>query len=791
MKKSSLLASIGLLLSFFNPGLPFAAGVTLADFGSSAGTTAFGMTGWNVLLKSGNLSFTALGGGGLRAAAECGEYDDYRGVRGTSRQFSRGERIVVTWYNDSDESFNFTSRISFTDPDGPDESDPTRPWYTMRSFTDYRNTFSEIGQRGTARTVFNIADSGVHKTDGTWSLVNINLAIEWGSTYQKQFLICDKIELLDDADIAPPGSPTGLAAAVLSDSKVRLNWNAPADNVAIVEYLVYVNGSVWGYSQSADHTCVFLEPGREYAFSVSALDAAGNESGLSEPVSAATRSFSGRKDLINPAGFEYLGAFALPESYSWGGEALAHNPEGDGGQTGSTDGTPGSLFATNLNQPENGLVGEVSIPPLVVPQNGNAEELNTAGELSAPVNTRPANVNGWEYVDIWRTGLETVPEEDRLYSTWSIHYTVTGEKHASISCCNASALSAGPRYGAWFLGPPSDPPNDAMMNDWLFSVPQDWADANCSGRNLVAGRCRDGGLSGLGPTMYAFSGVGSVPPPAGSSLDFTTLLQYGPVEGTDNVHFPNSIDGYNHADEWRDAKWISAGNQSAAAVVGNKALGQNWYGYHGERMRHDWVISDVPYPDFWESDPDGKGWRAHGRKPMVILFDPEDLAAVAKGTLASHDPQPYAAFHIPENLFFGSGHEIFSAACDRQNRILYVTEFVRELEGRLIIHAWQVNAVTTSVRFSATEPSGFRLFQNHPNPFNPSTEIRFNVKEPCRVVMKVIDLLGREVATVADGKYGPGRYTVRFDASNLPSGIYIYEIRMGDFKAAGKMTVLE
>lgn len=88
-------------------------------------------------------------------------------------------------------------------------------------------------------------------------------------------------------------------------------------------------------------------------------------------------------------------------------------------------------------------------------------------------------------------------------------------------------------------------------------------------------------------------------------------------------------------------------------------------------------------------------------------------------------------------------------------------------------------------------PKEFSLAQNHPNPFNPSTEIRFDVRESCRVVLKVIDLLGREIATVADGRYGAGRYTVRFDASGLASGIYIYRIESEAFKAARKMTVLE
>ena len=125
------------------------------------------------------------------------------------------------------------------------------------------------------------------------------------------------------------------------------------------------------------------------------------------------------------------------------------------------------------------------------------------------------------------------------------------------------------------------------------------------------------GLSGLGPTMYAFAGVGGSPPAPNSVLEYTTLLQYGSVEGTDNYNFPNSIDGYNHADNWREALWLNAYGRDAVAVIGEKALGFNWYGYHGESMRLDWVFADIPFPDFWETDPNGKGWRAHNRQPAT------------------------------------------------------------------------------------------------------------------------------------------------------------------------------
>jgi hypothetical protein len=100
----------------------------------------------------------------------------------------------------------------------------------------------------------------------------------------------------------------------------------------------------------------------------------------------------------------------------------------------------------------------------------------------------------------------------------------------------------------------------------------------------------------------------------------------------------------------------------------------------------------------------------------------------------------------------------------------------------------------TGVKEAAVRPTGedsFSLDPNYPNPFNPATVIRFFVKEPCRVSLKVYDIRGREIRTVADAKYPAGEHAVRFDASGLAPGVYLYRIRMGDFSAVRKMAVVE
>ncbi|MCB9500468.1 MAG: T9SS type A sorting domain-containing protein [Deferribacteres bacterium] len=792
MKTISRCISLLLLtLFFYTPSLT-AQSLTLVDFGASASSNQFGLAGWNTQLKSANLQYSAAGNGGLLVSGDVEEFADFRGVAGSARPFSPGERIVVTWYNTSNEPIVFTARLSFDDADTPDPENLDGTWFTMRSFTDYRDTYSEIQPHSSAQTVFNITDHGVHKSDGMHSVVNINLAIEWGSTWEKQYLLCDKIELHSDADILAPASPAELAVQSTSDSKVSLRWNAAADNVAAVEYLIYRDGEIEGYSRSTDFTCVFLEPDQDYSFTVTALDAAGNESLPSPAITAHTQPFAHGGVLLQGQGFVYLGAFMAPEDFSWGGEAIAYYPDGDDGISGDADGFPGSLFFTNLNQPENGLVGEINVPAPVISVQRNPEELPLARVLFQPVNIRPGNVNNWDYVDIWRTGLEYLPAEQRLYSSWSIHYTVTEEKHASISCVDIAQMANGTRRGAWYVGQANQPPLDAAINDWLFALPQAWADAHCSGRSLVVGRCRDGGLSGLGPTLYAFAPVGNAPPAADVALPITTLLQYGPVAASDNYHFTDAIDGYKHSDDWREALWLTGGTQNAVAIIGNKALGDNWYGYHGERMRHDWVIADVPYPEFYQTDPDGKGWRAHNRQPMVILYDPADLARVASGDIAAHSPQPYAAVRLSKSLFFGAEHEIFSAAFDAERHVLFVTEFLREMEGRLIIHAWQINETATGLSAEQDFENKALQVRTFANPFHEKTTIAFVIPKSGRVNVQIFTIRGQLVATLTDQSYPAGAHEIVWHAQDrqgrrVSAGVYLCRVEFGNSIVQKKM----
>ncbi len=88
-------------------------------------------------------------------------------------------------------------------------------------------------------------------------------------------------------------------------------------------------------------------------------------------------------------------------------------------------------------------------------------------------------------------------------------------------------------------------------------------------------------------------------------------------------------------------------------------------------------------------------------------------------------------------------------------------------------------------------PKNYHLFQNYPNPFNPTTTINYQLPQAGFVSLKVYDVLGREVASLVTEEKPAGRYTINFEAPDLASGIYIYQLRVNDYVSSRKMLLLK
>ncbi len=113
------------------------------------------------------------------------------------------------------------------------------------------------------------------------------------------------------------------------------------------------------------------------------------------------------------------------------------------------------------------------------------------------------------------------------------------------------------------------------------------------------------------------------------------------------------------------------------------------------------------------------------------------------------------------------------------------------------IGAFESNFIT-SVSNKETQIINFRLEQNFPNPFNPSTKIKYEIqtspdlsKREALMQLKIYDVLGNEVATLINKKQQHGKYEVSFNADNLATGVYIYQLTAGDFVMSKKMMLLK
>ncbi|MCP5062977.1 MAG: T9SS type A sorting domain-containing protein [Ignavibacteriae bacterium] len=131
--------------------------------------------------------------------------------------------------------------------------------------------------------------------------------------------------------------------------------------------------------------------------------------------------------------------------------------------------------------------------------------------------------------------------------------------------------------------------------------------------------------------------------------------------------------------------------------------------------------------------------------------------------------------------------------------------YVKDVFGNDTTHTYQTVTKDLTVGVDDEGPlvNRFDLYQNYPNPFNPTTTITFSVPHPPlflgglsasksqNVSLKVYNVLGKEVATLVNETKPVGRYSINFNATDLPSGIYFYRLQSGKFAKTKQMLLLK
>ena len=433
-------------------------------------------------------------------------------------------------------------------------------------------------------------------------------------------------------------------------------------------------------------------------------------------------------DVVNPVDLEYLGAFRLPggndrpQTFAYGGNAMTFNPDGD--PAGPDDGFPGSLFVMGHDRmpygdlPDGNQVAEINIPVPVASRDLGG--LNTTDFLQGFNDIARGQFAGLD--EIPRVGLQYLnrPETGpKIHIAWGQHFQ---ESPSASHAWFDPTLSQPQMQGAWFIGDQ----DLYSVNGYLFEIPAPWAEV-FGGKYLATGRARDGGWSGMGPALFAYTPwqADGSPPPDGTHLQETVLLLYeNSYNTTDIIH---AMSGYQHPDEWEGGAWISApSGRQAVIFAGTKSNSEKyWYGYLNPAGPQyacvDTQITDFPtcrmadgsicpQQDFEGCCDEAygrcaslRGWWGTRFDAQIIFYDPANLAKVARGEMAAWEPQPYAFLDLDEHLYLsppewerislGWGdqrrYRIGDIAYDRQNNLLYVLELFAD-GAAPVVHIWRV-----------------------------------------------------------------------------------------------------
>lgn len=177
--------------------------------------------------------------------------------------------------------------------------------------------------------------------------------------------------------------------------------------------------------------------------------------------------------------------------------------------------------------------------------------------------------------------------------------------------------------------------------------------------------------------------------------------------------------------------------------------------------------------------------------------------AIAGGAFYNPDVQQFPASYAGDYFFgdYGNGwinvlNLSDSAVTNFGNGLGSVVDIKVRPDGSL--YYLTTGGVVTRITYNATGvrtvespvPTDFELRQNFPNPFNPSTVIRFLVPSEGRVGLKVFNLLGERVASLVDEWKSAGSYEVTFDAAGLPSGVYLYQLASGNTLQTKRMILI-
>lgn len=439
-------------------------------------------------------------------------------------------------------------------------------------------------------------------------------------------------------------------------------------------------------------------------------------------VALSVKAIADTENRLQPSDLIYQGAFRLPDEFNWGARGMSYFPLGSNGT--------GTLLITTSEALRNpagescyeGLgncsayFAEVAIPK---PSNeANWQDLPVATFIREPTAFDNGLVATVHEAHAFVTGIQYVPgqgsqSDDKIYGSLTEWYPEGDYGQDSFPTVWFSNLDGSDARGMFHVGPTSNPLyHGRKMGEYLFTVPQRYADTYLGGRVLLTGRSRGTPASmeeittsggSQGPTLFAFKPWQSDSPIG--DLDAIPVLYYrvkypgcaGPDIGVGGQAVDCDYPGFSMCDSWNGGSFVENGIKNAILILGHKGS-TNCY-YCGD-PDDDSECHVTPLPGECELFcQESRGYHCGPYKRQVIFYDTVQLGKAALGQVSPWEVKPYVIWE-PEEFYLdliegNTCGSVGGMAFDSDSRRLFMIE--RGLggyanENAAVVHVWYVAA---------------------------------------------------------------------------------------------------
>ncbi len=275
----------------------------------------------------------------------------------------------------------------------------------------------------------------------------------------------------------------------------------------------------------------------------------------------------------------------------------------------------------------------------------------------------------------------------------------------------------------------------------------------------------------------------------------TTLVEMGDIVNTDFSQFDVIIIGSNSGDlnTWGDPASVDIIVNSNKPILG---LGEGGYAFYGK------LSLNIGFPNGGH----GTGDNLFVAQPDHQIFNspnpitlPQDSVIQLYNQSSSH-ANIYFPAPVPEVILLGRVPTLPFHYLIVQEQTIYflwgfndspenMTQTGKDLFDNILNYMSLISSLVDDDINNVLNQ--FNIFQNYPNPFNPGTKIKYTVPRTSRVVIQIYDVLGNEIETLVSEEKPAGTYELTWNAVNLPSGVYFYQLRAGNIVQTKKMVLIK